>query len=192
MPCEENDSMIKLLLGRGADIEEKGRHPLFRTLWEANSLYEAVLGFPDQFLTRLLIENGANINFVDGISVTVLYQLLLEKGASVHSRNITQCTPLHYAARGKPEVIRLLLQYGADIEAKTALGRTPLHIAAKHSAENTKELIQRGAEMEAKNNYGKPPLHVALHSRVNRYEKGTIRCEVVQVLIENGADIEAR
>ena len=55
---------------------------------------------------------------------------LLEKGASVDTKDENGDTPLHFAVReGNEAVVRMLLEAGADVESKAIFGWTPLYRA---------------------------------------------------------------
>lgn len=69
-------------------------------------------------------------------------KVLLENGANVNGNDDFQWTPLHYTAEfadnstnathvWKKEIAQLLVNKGADINAKSKSKSTPLHIAAR-------------------------------------------------------------
>ncbi|KAL8402568.1 hypothetical protein RB596_009081 [Gaeumannomyces avenae] len=153
--------------GKGAIIEagykEHGHTPL---RWAAEEGCEA--------FTRLLIENGADIEAKDGGGRTPLHwaaekghegvaRLLVEAGADKKAKDGLGRTPLHFAAaNGHEGVARLLVEAGADKEAKDRDGRTPLHVAAWNGHEAVAKLLAKlGANKEAKDRDGRTPLHVA-------------------------------
>ena len=60
--------------------------------------------------------------------------LLLRRGASVHARDNTGDTPLHYAAdSGRTAKAELLIEAGAALDATNSHGHTPLYRAAFYS-----------------------------------------------------------
>ncbi|KLU93047.1 hypothetical protein MAPG_11963, partial [Magnaporthiopsis poae ATCC 64411] len=160
--------MDKLLInGKSATIEagykEHGHTPL---RWAVEEGCEA--------FTRLLIENGADIEAKDHDGWTPLHwaagkghetvaKLLTELGANIEAKNDNGCTPLHLAAQNKHEaVVRLLAELGADIEAKDHDGWTPLHLAARNKHEAVAKLLaELGADKEAKDRDERTPLHWA-------------------------------
>jgi len=93
-------------------------------------------------------------------------KLLLNAGTSVASKDLAQCTALHYAAycagkRGK--IIKLLLDSGADINAQQIDGQTPLHFAARSgNCDNIIQLLHWNADKSMKNNGGYTAIQVAL------------------------------
>ncbi|PGH35473.1 hypothetical protein GX50_01688 [[Emmonsia] crescens] len=170
MPCEENDSMLLLLLERGADIDS-----MFVT--GATPLCVAV-SQPDTLLAQLLIANGANVNFANDDGNTILHEAstgcneevtrsLVAKGANVHSKNIIGHTPLHEAARG-----RLVHQLWTDIKPSNC---GPIPDPQHCRTQCRRVLLKCGADDGAADPYDVD-----------------VRGEVVRILIENGADIEAK
>ena len=117
--AEGREVVVRLLLGKGADVESKdgyGRTPLS---WAAENGHEEVV------------------------------KLLLEKGADVESKDrYYSQTPLSWAAeKGQEAVVKLLLEKGADVESKDGLGWTPLLLATWNGHEVVmKLLLEKGAE----------------------------------------------
>ena len=166
---------------------------------------------------KLLIATGGDVNAsINEWGGTLLHeaawkneyraaQLLLENGAKSRVSKFG-ATPLHYAAwKNAVEVAKLLLAYGADVEAKHRHGDTPLHTAAGwYSPEVAKLLIDNGADVNARrDNDGQSgyfggdmtPILYALFAW-QRFSGWTDadrdkRDEVVQLLIDGGADVNA-
>jgi len=135
-----------------------------------------------------------------GDSTTI--QQYLKNGLGVNARNGEYTTPLHWV--GSPEVAELLINAGADVNATDQYGWTPLHYA--RSRDIAALLIANGADIHAKSqlnpdrllnhplqfvsisywNWGKflltglTPLHVVRSA------------EIAQLLIEQGADVNAK
>ncbi|KAL8367183.1 hypothetical protein RB599_010267 [Gaeumannomyces hyphopodioides] len=175
--------------GKGAIIEavykEHGHTPL---RWAAEEGCEA--------FTRLLIENGADIEAKDGDGRTPLHwaaknghegiaRVLAELGADKEAKDGYGRTPLHLAAAfGHEGVARVLAELGADKEAKDGDRRTPLHWAAANGHEGVaRVLAELGADKEAKDGDGRTPLHWAAK---NGHEG------IARVLAKAGADKEAK
>jgi ankyrin repeat protein len=113
-------------------------------------------------------------------------QFLINQGANVNIQNTSGMTPLMFNIKEKERngdvtlaIGNLLLKQGALIDAKDFSGKTALMYAMTY--ENADMLIKHGASATATDNSGKPPLH-----HIATGENG-----VVQVLLENGADINA-
>ncbi|KAI9892918.1 MAG: hypothetical protein M1814_001077 [Vezdaea aestivalis] len=116
------EKIADILIGKGADIEERDateNSPLF---WAIFCDHEAVV------------------------------KLLLKRGADVEAKNICGLRALHIAAfKGRYLICRHLLDSEADIEAKGGAVETPLHWAAYMGhAPIVKFLIERGARIDGK------------------------------------------
>jgi hypothetical protein len=90
-------------------------------------------------MVRLLIEKGADVNAVDDVDMTPMFnkevplaRLLVEAGADIHARSERGNTPLMwYAYSGYVEGIRYLISLGADVNAKNKDGQTAYDIAER-------------------------------------------------------------
>lgn len=110
-----NLTMIKLLLGRGAEVDT--RDHLGRTSLHLGSWFG-----PE--VVRFLLENGADTSARDTNGYTPLHtavrhskevmRILLEKGADVNARDGNGSTPLHVAAESSRGIVNLLLEHGAS------------------------------------------------------------------------------
>ena len=111
-------------------------------------------------------------------------QLLLDSGAEVKAKSAFDATALTWAA-GEPEKSRILMGYGADVKVQSKQGRTPLMMAARRegSANLISQMLTRGADPRAHDSVGVTALHLAAE---------TGDAETIRLLIENGAEIDAR
>ena len=166
-------------------------------------------------------EDGmAPLHLAAGYSSREVVKLLLDHGADIDARvrshdDNRDATPLHMAIvdNKDPEVITELLEWGADIDVQNDLGMTPLqmvHFAGPEvvallqgshpadgcssalcsdafwhgaSLQDVIEELGRGASLSAINDNGMSPLHLAA-----QYS----RPEIVELLLDHGADIDAR
>ncbi|MGB2866682.1 MAG: ankyrin repeat domain-containing protein [Sedimentisphaerales bacterium] len=206
----ESPDVADFLIAKGADINAKDTRNL--------SPLMAACALP---VVELLISKGADIQGQDALQgQTKLHMacgggekdvadLLIRRGADVNLRDKRGQTPLWIAASGgHKEIVELLIKKGADINASNNRGRTPLAVAKQgkhaevidilrqHGATETlhgavtsgnigevKRLLSEGKDVNSRDSEGQTPLHLA----ANRGHK-----EMVEVLIANGADIEAR
>ena len=113
---------------------------------------------------KSLLEQGADPNSVDEdgdnlLMIATFYssvecmQLLIEKGATINTKNKIDETPLMWSLHDL-EKAKLLIQNGADINAKAKSGNTPLLIAAVGASryDAVKMLLDKGADVSALNN----------------------------------------
>ena len=100
---------------------------------------------------------------------------------SIDVKNQNGETNLYTASRyGRTEQARILLELGADANIKTDNQQTALHSATSYGHfEVAKLLLQHGAFVLSMNGNNATPLHYALSA------------EIVQLLLENSADLEA-
>jgi ankyrin repeat protein len=152
-------------------------------------------------LIKFLLDQGANPNVsntAEGLETSPLHhacmaglvetaRVLVEHGAAVDAKSVGGVRPLHCAVSYKHlELVSLLIDHGADLEATTTKeGMTPLLLACEDP--NTplsiiERLVAANADVEALDQNKMTPLLFVCGSRK----------EVVEYLVESGANIEAK
>ena len=176
------DAVLQLL--DGVDAENFHLRPLHEAARrDSPRVAEALLG----------IGFHANIGTTRPLHIAAHHEstevaaLLIERGAEVDARDDDGWTPLHYALlvrggivgvekRWSPRMANLLLEHGADVNAATeAMGWTPLHLAAHLSGSSVwQDSDEPSGWKEAE------------------FGDGADVSELVQTLIDRGADVNAR
>lgn len=141
-----------------------------------------------------LLAEGADVNAKDDRGHTPLYSaawqgqkemvaFLIEHGAEVDSHPDGGETPLSMAVgNNHKEVVELLLTKGADVNAADDLGHTPLYRAIEHDYISVATvLIQHGAAVDGISGHDRP-----LDEAIRKGDRDS-----VQLLVENGADVNA-
>lgn len=155
-------------------------------------------------LACFLVNNGVDINARDGVqdgtplhyaarafepsdSNMKIMDLLLKNGADTKATDGEGNTPLHFASVHN---IPTLLREGVNIEALNGMGRTRLHAAARraNSYQTVELLLNNGANVGARNPHNRyTPLHEAIESELD----GQPSLEIITLLLDRGANIEA-
>ena len=201
-------------------VEKVGRNPSPDIVYNkgVTDLHHAVqLNLPA--LTQSLLHQGADIDAKDDDGRTPLHkvaeanarevaEVLLKNGTDVNVKGNNGLTPLHNAAYVNAwEVAEVLLENGAAVNAKVDNGHTPLHYAALSNAyEVAKVLLENGAAVNAR-----ATLHASISPHLtavlNKKEIDALgftgtgtslhaaawadACEVAEVLLKNGAAVNA-
>ena len=118
---------------------------------------------------KILLDNGADVNFKDKIDYTPLIYAITEADEIDVERL---------------EIIRLLIERGADVNARDKDGDTVLLLAVyDNKIDAVKLLLEKGADVYIGNERGKTVLMIAT-------EKGYL--DIIKLLLEKGADVNIR
>ena len=116
-----------------------------------------------------------------------MVKVFIDAGAEVEAKDGSGHSPLHVASSsGSLEFVKLLVAAGAGVRVTDNEGATCLLFAAVHGCTETVRYLVgvEGVEVEHTDDiYGRTALHWALHTQ---------HADVVQVLIDAGANIEAK
>lgn len=206
--------LVKYFISSEVDIE-------WSSYLHSTPLYHAVvMGRMD--IVYFLVAQGADVNVKSIDGRTPLHEaagrghheivlFLLEHNAVVDSQNYSGDTPLHYAAsHSRLDIVMTLVEHGASTTLPNNSGITPLISAAashdwidkvakdskpgfmKFESQTEKDiirvaigmyLINKGAQVNDTMLDGKTALHIAAQKNF---------LEFVDLLLENGADLEAK
>ena len=145
---------------------------------------------------KVLIDCGADVNFVNDAGITALMsasqnghaqsvKVLIENGANVNFTDNTGATALMYASQnGHTDVVKELILGGADvnIEDDKKLTALTLSVAMNH-AQSVQVLIANGANVSFVNDAG---ITALMSASQNGYT------DVAKELIAGGADVNLR
>lgn len=190
--AHDQSEAIETLLEAGAKIERRDKHSFTPLLVAASGGHASAV--------QTLLDHGAAVDAVDKDDKTAVYWCA-EQGSDEALEvllNDTRCrelvdvsdrfdnSPLHEAARnGYVSVINKLLEAGSLKDNKNEDEETALHLAAEAGQVRVvRELVQRYKFLISdENEESNTPLHLACLQG---------HAEIVEVLLEAGADVEAR
>ncbi|CUS10698.1 unnamed protein product [Tuber aestivum] len=146
-----NESVLQLLLERGADVNAQGG--------EYGNALQAAASEGKESVVQFLLGHGAEVNAPGGILGNALQaaarsgqesvvQLLLDRGAEVNAQGGHYGNALQAAAQSEKEsVVQLLLEHGADVNAQGGRYGNALQAAERLGADSVIQLLLKyGAE----------------------------------------------
>jgi ankyrin repeat protein len=204
-----NGDAIRGLLAVGADPDapdETGIAPLAYAAFDNKT--DAVRVLLDYHArVNLEFRGSTPLDLAVASGAVETAQLLIDNGADVRRVYPSGRTPLHIAAAGGvPAMVALLIDRGADVEAQDKLRMSPLDLAiTKNQAASVNLLLEAGAKLgpysleSALRGNNRPEVLKVLLAHSTRplapLLKTAIaqnRSSVVEVLIQAGADVNAR
>ena len=131
----------------------------------------ALLKEPDTLIDHVNNDRRSALHLSAGNGAKDTVELLLNRKASVESRDLFHWTPLFLAVRGGHlETAELLLRKKANPNARDLVGNTPLHEAVGRDNPKIVELLlQYRAKINATNTFNQTPLHRGV-------DEGSARC----------------
>ena len=121
-----------------------------------------------------------------------LTRLLLEEGAEVNIALEGEVPPLYRAAElGKDKIVKVLLQHGASVGTRDKAKRTAIFPAAQRNHQVTLSLLlEAGADVNVKDEDGQ---NLVLCLASEKSEKSLKwGSEIIQILLQTNLDLEAR
>ncbi len=117
-------------------------------------------------------------------------RLLLQNGANVEARDGSDMTPLMFAAMGRPQAMQLMLARGAKVSDKDSGGRTALHWAAMwRDPKSIALLLRYGASVNTRASDGETPLMLAsVHPDSATRKTSSAQTEALKILLSHGAN----
>ena len=159
----------------------------------------------DVAIVELLVENGADVKMKDKEGLTALHHAVkfnklemvtffVEKGLDVNALTKRQGTTLHIAAVANADnrVVPYLIEKGADVNRRDGDGCNPLMIALLYYRGGVaKHLIEAGTDVTHTDFARNTALHYA--TAPSYALPGTVtRMDIVKLLVEKGADVNAK
>ncbi|MEM7468655.1 MAG: ankyrin repeat domain-containing protein [Pseudomonadota bacterium] len=182
--------IAKAMIEKGLDVN---------SVYSGNSLIAEAAYYDLPELCRLLVENGAIIdnpesqNPVDPKAAGEnALRVLCELSNTDFDALMASTKPTLHS------ILRLAPEEKVDVNYRDSTGETPLHMIVQYSeAGLAAELIEMEADINAKDDCGRTPLHFS--TMVDEACWGSDGdesferiCETVMVLIEAGADVDAK
>ncbi|MCK6483848.1 MAG: ankyrin repeat domain-containing protein [Phycisphaerae bacterium] len=133
--------------------------------------------------------NGAAVRGADGSSAADAVRQY-----DVDLRDLSDCTPLHYAAlAGKLPIMDWLIAHGAAVDATDNTGGTPLFSAVHRCRrEAVERLLAAGANVHHRDRRGRTALHALAADTPAEPELDALAASAAEALLRGGAEVNAR
>ncbi|KAH9047945.1 ankyrin repeat-containing domain protein [Lactarius deliciosus] len=166
--------LAQLLLRHGAEVNSRGHDDLTPLHYASRML--------DLEMARVLLDNGADINAVTTDGEHSFHRVFYSS----------------YSSKTRVGIARLLVERGADVNIldngyDDTL--TPLHVASCNlDLELMRFLLDHGTNVNAKDNFGQTALYEVINTIGDKdtFKQPKDRFSAVQLLVERGADVNAR
>ena len=149
-----------------------------------------LVGLPDVEVNHEENDSFTALHFAVQEGRRDVVEVLIDAGADIDARTSEGCAPLHYACGGgKLAIVKVLVKAGADVCATYNEGATTCVMSAVHDrhTETVRYLVGLpNVDVNAANNHS----CILLHAAVTRCNES--HPDIVEVLIDAGADIEAK
>ncbi|RFU27758.1 hypothetical protein B7463_g8575, partial [Scytalidium lignicola] len=169
----DNDSVVKLLLEHGAEINVRSSYGQTPLMVAAEYGYEASLKLLLSYDAAIDLEMARNKGDMIGGWTALMYgvdsgteevvRLLAEAGANVNHQVYDGSTPVHQAVNNG--TIKKLMEFRPDVNIPNIDDNMPLHFVRRGMPlEHAQLLVHAGAILDFQNKEGYTPLGVALYN----------------------------
>lgn len=179
---EGHPEVVEILLKRGLDINQEDRGGVTPLRFAIERGHAEII---DIFITLKALDvesdlGQKSLHLAASNGHKTVVDLLIAKGASIHTKDDEAGTLLHNAAiGGLLELSRRLIKEGININDRDNRGKTPLHYAIREGhQEIVKLLAENGADLNIKGTDKRTPLHIA---------EDWDRKEIIDFLLAKGA-----
>ena len=188
--CSGELATVKMLVEAGADVRATDTNRATCLMVAAycghTDIVRYLVGLPEVDVNHQDINNGTVLHVTVARKHSDVVQVLIDAGADIETKNDDGRSPLHFAScLGELTTVKMLVKAGADVRATDAQRATCLSLAAYNGHTDTVRYLVSLPEVDL--NHQGSVNYTALHYAVQKKH-----ADVVQVLIDAGADIETR